>query len=136
MSVAATERPAKAAEVLAAVGIGVADLARAEDFYVRVLGMTVQQRIKLPHMDETIVGHSGRTSVVLMHWTDGSDRNYRANPVKIVFYVPDAKGLMDKIRAEGLPISRDAVASPEFGNRIIRMLDGKVVTENVVKRYL
>ncbi len=24
----------------------------------------------------------------------------------------------------------------EFGNRIIRMLDGKVVTENVVKRYL
>ena len=38
-------RPAKAPENLAAVGIGVADLARAEDFYVRVLGMSVQQRI-------------------------------------------------------------------------------------------
>jgi putative ABC transport system ATP-binding protein len=24
----------------------------------------------------------------------------------------------------------------EFGNRIIRMLDGQVVAENVVKRYL
>lgn len=130
MSVAAKERPAKAAEVLAAVGIGVADLARAEDFYVRVLGMSVQQRIKLPHMDETIVGHAGRTSVVLMHWTDGSERNYRANPVKIVFYVPDAKGLMDRIRAEGLPISRDAVASPDFGDRIIGLAedpDGYVI---------
>ncbi len=130
MSVAATERPAKAAEVLAAVGIGVADLARAEDFYVRVLGMTVQQRIKLPHMDETIVGHAGRTSVVLMHWTDGSNPNYRANPVKIVFYVPDAKGLMEKIRAEGLPISREAEPSPGFGNRIIGLAedpDGYVI---------
>ena len=125
-----TAKAAKARENMVAVGIGVADLARAEDFYVRVLGMQVQQRIKLPHMDETIVSHAGRTSVVLMHWTDGSARNYQGNPVKLVFYVPDAKALMERIRAEGLPISREAAASPDFGNTIIGMAedpDGYVI---------
>ena len=130
MSDGNTAKVAKARENLAAVGIGVADLARAEDFYVRVLGMQVQQRIELPYMREIIVGHAGRTSVVLMHWTDGSERNYRANPVKLVFFVPDAKTLMDGIRAEGLPISREPVASPDFGNAIIGLAedpDGYVI---------
>ena len=83
---------ARAPENLAAVGIGVADMARAEDFYTRVMGMQVQQRIELPHMKEVIVGYEGRTSVVLMHWIDGSNPNYANNPVKLVFFVPDARG--------------------------------------------
>jgi predicted enzyme related to lactoylglutathione lyase len=65
-----------------------------------------------------------------MHWIDGSERNYRANPVKLVFFVPDAKALMDNIRAEGLPISREPVASPDFGNAIIGLAedpDGYVI---------
>jgi catechol 2,3-dioxygenase-like lactoylglutathione lyase family enzyme len=123
-------RPAKAPENLAAVGIGVADLDRAEDFYVRVLGMSVQQRIELPHLREVIVGHAGRTSVVLMHWIDGSTPNYRSNPVKLVFYVPDAKAVMERIRAEGLPISREPEAMASFGNTIIGLAedpDGYVI---------
>ena len=123
-------RPAKAPEILAAVGLGVADLARAEDFYVRVLGMSVQQRIELPHLREVIVGHAGRTSVVLMHWIDGSTPNYRANPVKLVFYVPDARAVMDRIRAEGLPISREPEAMASFNNTIIGLAedpDGYVI---------
>jgi lactoylglutathione lyase len=121
---------AKSAENLAAVGIGVADMAKSEAFYTGVLGMQVQQRINLPHLQEVVVGYEGRTSVVLMHWLDGSERNYRDNPVKLVFFVPDAKGQIEKIRAAGLPISREAEVMPEFNNMIIGLAedpDGYVV---------
>jgi lactoylglutathione lyase len=121
---------ARSPENLAAVGIGVSDMARSEDFYTRVLGMQVQQRIDLPHMKEVIVGYEGRTSVVLMNWVDGSSPNYRNNPVKLVFFVPDAKALMERVRAEGLPISREAELVPEFNNMIIGLAedpDGYVV---------
>jgi len=110
---------AQAAENLGAVGIGVSDLARSEDFYTRVLGMKVQQRIDLPHIKEVVVAHEGRTAVVLMHWLDGSARNYVGNAVKLVFFVPDAKALMQKIREAGMPIQREAEVMPEFNNMII-----------------
>jgi lactoylglutathione lyase len=112
------------------VGIGVSDLARSEDFYTRVLGMKVQQRIDLPHIREIVVSHEGRTSVVLMHWLDGSARNYNGSAVKLVFFVPDAKALMQKIREAGLPIQREAEVMPEFNNMIIGLAedpDGYVI---------
>jgi lactoylglutathione lyase len=121
---------ARAAENLGAVGIGVSDIARSEDFYTRVLGMSVQQRIDLPHLKEVVVGYEGRTSVVLMHWLDGSERNYKANAVKLVFFVPDPKALMARIRADGLPIQREAEVMPEFHNMMIGLAedpDGYVV---------
>ncbi len=121
---------AKSAENLAAVGIGVADMVRSEDFYTRVLGMQVQQRIELPHLREVIVGFEGRTSVVLMHWLDGSNPNYRNNPVKLVFYVPDAKAVIEAIRADGLEITREAEPLADFGNMVIGLAldpDGYVV---------
>jgi lactoylglutathione lyase len=110
---------AKAPENLAAVGIGVSDMARSEDFYTRVLGMQVQQRIDLPHLQEVVVGYEGRTSVVLMHWLDGSNPNYRNNPIKLVFYVPDAKAMIEAIRADGLEITREAEPLADFGNMTI-----------------
>lgn len=121
---------AKSAEVLAAVGIGVSDMVRSEDFYTRVLGMQVQQRIELPHLREVVVGFEGRTSVVLMHWLDGSNPNYRDNPVKLVFYVPDAKAMIAAIRADGLAITREAEPMASFNNSIIGLAldpDGYVV---------
>jgi lactoylglutathione lyase len=121
---------ARPAENLAAVGIGVSDMARSEDFYTRVLGMQVQQRIDLPHLQEVVVGYEGRTSVVLMHWLDGSNPNYRNNPVKLVFFVPDAKTLMERIRGDGLPVTREAAVMPEFNNMVIGLAedpDGYVV---------
>lgn len=120
----------QAAENLGAVGIGVSDLARSEDFYTRVLGMKVQQRIDLPHIKEIVVAHEGRTAVVLMHWLDGSPRNYNGNAVKLVFFVPDAKALIQKIREAGLPIQRQAEVMPEFNNMIIGLAedpDGYVI---------
>ncbi len=120
----------QAAENLGAVGIGVSDLARSEDFYTRVLGMKVQQRIDLPHIKEIVVAHEGRTAVVLMHWLDGSPRSYNGNAVKLVFFVPDAKALIEKIREAGLPIQREAEVMPEFNNMIIGLAedpDGYVI---------
>ena len=103
-----------------ATGIGVSDLARSADFYTRVLGMTVQQTFKLDHMDEIMVGYEGKgASLVLMHWTDGSARNYRDNPIKLVLYVPDAAAAVEAIRAEGLEIVREAATSPGMGGALI-----------------
>jgi lactoylglutathione lyase len=120
----------QAAENLGAVGIGVSDLARSEDFYTRVLGMNVQQRIDLPHIKEIVVAHEGRTAVVLMHWLDGSPRNYNGSAVKLVFFVPDAKALIQKIREAGLPIQREAEVMAEFNNMTIGLAedpDGYVI---------
>ena len=98
---------ARSPDFLTAVGIGVSNLDRSVDFYCRVLGMQVTQTFKLPEMDEVVVAHEGRSAVVLMHYTDGSKRNYRDNPVKLVFYVADAKARTDAVRAEGLEITRE-----------------------------
>jgi lactoylglutathione lyase len=66
-----------------------------------------------------VVAFEGRTAVVLMHWTDGSARNYRDNPIKLVFYVTDPKAVTERIRAEGLEITREPTP--------IDTLDGAVV---------
>ena len=76
---------------LGAIGLGVSNLQRSADFYMRVLGMTQLQTFKLPHMDEIVLGLEGSrgSAIVLMHWTDGSNPTYRDLPIKIVLYVPD-----------------------------------------------
>ena len=112
---------ARSPDYLSAVGIGVADLDRSVDFYCGALGMQKTQTFKLPHMEEIIVQHEGRNAVVLMHYTDGSTPNYRDNPVKLVFYVADAKARTEAIRAAGLEITREAEALPAMGNAIIGM---------------
>ena len=103
--------------VFRSIGIGVSDLKKSVDFYTRVCGMKQVQTIKLDYMDETILAYSADGSIakgsrlVLMHWTDGSKRNYKDNPIKLVLGVPDAKAVADRIRAEGLEIVREPVQS-------------------------
>ena len=108
-------------DYLMAVGIGVTDLARSADFYQRVLGMRQTQTFNLDHMDEIVLEHEGRNAVVLMHWKDGSARNYRDNPIKLVFQVVDAGRLIEGIRAEGLAITMEPAAYPGMGGAIIGM---------------
>ena len=108
-------------DYLTAVGIGVADLARSADFYQRVLGMKQTQTFELDHMDEIVLAHEGRNAVVLMHWKDGSARNYRDNPIKLVFQVVDAGALIERIRAEALAITMEPAAYPGMGGAIIGM---------------
>ena len=101
---------------IGAFGIGVSDLARSADFYTRVLGMKVITTFKLDDMDEIIVGYEGRgAALVLMHWTDGSARDYPNNPVKVVLYVPDPLAAAEAIRAEGLQIVREPTPFGEGG---------------------
>jgi lactoylglutathione lyase len=117
-------------DFLTAVGIGVSDLDRSADFYSRVLGMKVLQTFKLDYMDEIMLAHEGRNAVVLMHYTDGSVRNYKDNPVKLVFYVTDPVGLAAKIKAEGLEVTREPAAIESLGGAVVGLAkdpDGYVI---------
>lgn len=106
-------------DYLGATGIGVSDLTRSVDFYTRVLGMTQTQTFKLDYMDEVVVGFEGRTAVVLMHYTDGSERNYTDLPIKLVFYVTDPQAVSDRIKAEGLTIIREPAPIATLGGAIV-----------------
>ena len=73
---------------------------------------------------------SGAELKVFWHWLDGSNPNYRNNPIKLVFYVPDAKAMIAAIRADGLEITREAEPLADFGNMVIGLgldPDGYVV---------
>jgi lactoylglutathione lyase len=112
---------ARSPDYLGAVGIGVSDLDRSVDFYTRVLGMRTIRTFKLDHMDEVIVAHEGRNAVVLMHYTDGSARNYKDNPVRLVFYVTDPKAALEAVRAEGLEVTREATPIEALGGAIVAL---------------
>jgi len=121
---------ARSPDYIGATGIGVSDLKRSTDFYARVLGMTVMQTFKLDYMDEVVLGHEGRNAVVLMHYTDGSQRNYKDNPVKLVFYVTDPKAVAARIRADGLEVTREPAPVESFGNAMVGLAkdpDGYVI---------
>jgi len=106
---------------LGAAGIGVSDLKVSFDFYTRVIGMKKIFDLKLPYVDEIILGFDGRwgEGLVIMHYTDGSNQNYKNNPVKLVFYVKDPKEFIKRIRKEGLEIIREAEPVPDLGNAVV-----------------
>ncbi len=103
-------------------GLGVSDLAKSVDFYTRIMGMEQVRTFELDYMDEVIVafpdGNGGHGhGLVLMHWTDGSERNYAHNPVKIVWSVPDAKAIADKARVAGYKVPREPGPSKAVGSK-------------------
>ena len=106
---------------LGAVGIGVSDLNRSVDFYTRILGLKKIWKLNLPHMKEVVLRSEGGrgSAVVLMHYIDGSNPNYKNNPVKMVFYVADPKLIIERIRHEGLEILREATPVPELQNAVV-----------------
>src|ERR1700742_3399367 len=106
-------------DYLTAVGIGVSDLDRSTDFYSRVLGMKPMQTFKLDYMDEVMLAHEGRNAVVLMHYTDGSARNYQDNPVKLVFYVTDPAAIAAKVKAAGLEVTREPAPIESLGGAVV-----------------
>ena len=121
---------ARSMDYIGATGIGVSDLKRSAAFYVRALGMQEMRTVKIDYMDEIILGHEGRNAVVLMHYTDGSKRNYKDNPVKLVFYVGDPKAVAARIRAEGCEVTREPEPLPSFGNNVVGLAkdpDGYVI---------
>ena len=120
----------KSPDFLTATGIGVTNLKRSAEFYEHALGMKPVQTIKLDHMEEIIMSHEGRNAIVLMHYTDGSNPNYRDLPVKLVFYVTDPAAIAKRVREAGGEITREPAATPSFNNAVIGMCkdpDGYVV---------
>lgn len=117
----APDTPTPLRSTLGAIGIGVRDLQRSADFYVRVLGMKKLQTFTLPHMDEIVLGFEGARSsaIVLMHWTDGSERHCGSNAIKLVFYVPDPTAVAQCIRDEGLDVVREPAPVPGLGNAVV-----------------
>jgi len=116
---------------VSSVGIGVSDLKRSIDFYTRVMGMTFITTYTTEAMDEALLRFpGGGPAVVLMHYTDGTEHNYRDNPVKLVFHVVDPAVTADLIRAEGLEIVREPAPIPEIDNLVVGLgkdPDGYVV---------
>ncbi len=103
-----------------AVGIGVSDLDRSVKFYTETLGMKAMQTFNLDYMNEVVVGYEGRGSaIVLMHWIDGSPRNYKDNPIKIVIYVDSPPALAKAIRDAGYEVVREPVPSPQVGGAVV-----------------
>ena len=98
---------ARSNDYIGATGIGVSDLKKSAEFYERALGMKQAMTFKLDYMDEIVLTHEGRNAVVLMHWTDGSARNYRDVPVKLVFFVSDPKAAAERLKAAGGVMTRE-----------------------------
>jgi lactoylglutathione lyase len=122
-------------DFLTAVGIGVSDLDKSEAFYRDVLGMKRTGTFHLDYMDEVMLAHEGRNAVVLMHYTDGSARNYRDNPVKLVFYVTDPKAFSVRIKAGGLEVTREPEPIASLGGAEVCLAkdpDGYVI--ELIKR--
>lgn len=102
------ESPGLTQPFLGAIGLGVADLDRAKNFYTTVLGMQpMGGLLQVPGVwDEWILQHpSGMGSaLVLMHYTDGTPRNYTNNPLKTAHFVADSAALTARVEQAGLPI--------------------------------
>ena len=111
--------------IFRSVGIGVSDLKKSADFYSRVLGMKQVGTITLDYMDEIILAYPADnfargSRLVLMHWKDGSKRDYKNLPGE-----GGAAGEGCKGRGRSHPRRRprgDARADQEQGQRQHRRL--------------
>lgn len=110
---------------LGAVGIGVSDLAASSRFYRQVLGLEVLRVYELGYLDEIVLGspHSPDSPsaeaavLVLMHWPGDTERQYDGRDVKVVFYADDPAAVIDRIRAQGGRIDREALPHPALNGR-------------------
>lgn len=105
----AASATASATDYLGAMGIGVSDLQRSTTFYTEVLGLEILRTYELGYIEEIVLGWPDSTGavVVLMHWP-GEPRRYDGNDVKLVFYVDDPAGVIQRIRERGGRIDREA----------------------------
>ncbi len=117
---AAPAPPPQKDPLLSAVGIGVSDLAKSTDFYVNIMGMEKIRSYHLDYMDEEVLGYPQAESyIVLMHWTDGSKRNYKDLPIKVVTRVKDPAALAAKIKAAGFEVTREPQPSEAVGGAFV-----------------
>lgn len=120
-----------ASTYIGAMGIGVSDLEKSTGFYRNIIGMKKLMTLEPSYMVEHVMGFEGRgASLLLMHFTDGSNPNCKDNPVKVVIHAPDTKAIVEKARREGFEIYREPEAIKEIGNALMAMIkdpDGYIV---------
>lgn len=117
---ATAEAPPQKDPLLSAVGIGVTDLEKSTDFYVNVMGMEKVRTYELSYMNEVLLRYpDGESYIVLMHWIDGSNPNYKNLPIKIVTRVKDPVALAAKIKAAGFEVTREPQPSDQVGGSIV-----------------
>ena len=105
---------------LGAAGIGVTDLARSTDFYMRHFGMRKAMEFTLPDMDEVVLGfRGGQTGLVLMAHRDRAGHDYAATGGKLVFYVEDPVAVAASIRDDGGEIVREPAPVPQLGDAVV-----------------
>jgi lactoylglutathione lyase len=106
--------------LMSAVGIGVSDLEKSAKFYTEVMGMQKVRTYELDYMNEILLRYpEGESYLVLMHWIDGSKRNYKDNPIKIVTRTKDPAALQAKIKAAGGEITREYAPSAQVGGNAV-----------------
>lgn len=101
---------AQAPSKLGAIGIEVADLARAQKFYVNVLGMKDSGiKYNTPIFDEIVLSHpapiSGSSIVLMKYKTPQATSQSR---IKLVWYVDNIKTTFDALKKDG----REIVVEP------------------------
>jgi catechol 2,3-dioxygenase-like lactoylglutathione lyase family enzyme len=109
---------------LIALGFSVSDLAASRSFYTS-LGMTDSSTGTFPVTDATgsatITEYTARfttgSALVLQDWSP--TRNSKDNPVKSVWFVPDAQAVADKLVAGGGTVVRPAERSPVYDQRLV-----------------
>jgi catechol 2,3-dioxygenase-like lactoylglutathione lyase family enzyme len=107
-----------------ALGFSVSDLAASRRFYTG-LGMTDSSTGTFPVTDATgsatITEYTARfatgSALVLQDWSP--TRNSKDNPVKSVWFVPDAQAVADKLVAGGGTVVRPAERSPVYDQRLV-----------------
>lgn len=117
---AAAAPPPQKDPLLSAVGIGVSDLQKSAKFYIEVMGMEQVRTYELDYMNEILLRYpDGESYLVLMHWIDGSQRNYKDNPIKLVTRTKDPVALAAKIKAAGYEVTREPQPSEAVGGAVV-----------------
>lgn len=104
---------------MCAAGVGVTNLEASVTFYKR-LGMTELARLTRTDRREVVLESADRrgSRLVLYTYTDGSTRNYRQNPGKIVFYARDAAAFAADFAAAGGTVSSQPRVIDAAGTRV------------------
>ncbi|MFK7913407.1 MAG: VOC family protein [Pseudomonadales bacterium] len=116
-----TAGSALAEEKLSAVGIGVTNLEISTRFYTQTLGLEVLRTYELGYLNEIVLGHADtdHAVLVLMNWPNDKNRKYDGSNVKVVFNHPDAATVLNRARALGSTIDREALPHPALNGTII-----------------
>jgi catechol 2,3-dioxygenase-like lactoylglutathione lyase family enzyme len=88
---------------MCSAGLGVSNLEASATFYKTAFGMTERSRITRVGRNEIVLDSADRrgSQLVLFTYTDGSSRNYKQTPGKVVFYVKDTAVTVAAVNALG-----------------------------------